>query len=200
MKKYPRLCELCGDYKSYSYFDKNFGFILCNGHRNQFKKYGYFLPIRKQKNSYTIKKDTAYLDLYNKKENIISYAIIDKEDIEKCLISKLCLSGNGYVITGGRGKTYLLQHIILGKKEGFEVDHINGNPLDNRKSNLRHVTRSENNINRKNTKGYWRTASNKWQAYIGKNHKKYRLGTFDTEQEAKQARKKAELLHFGNLF
>jgi UDP-N-acetylmuramoylalanine--D-glutamate ligase len=33
---------------------------------------------------------------------------------------------------------------ILGKKKGFEIDHINRNPLDNRKENLRFVTKTQN--------------------------------------------------------
>ena len=41
-----------------------------------------------------------------------------------------------------------MHHVIMGKKEGLEVDHINGDGLDNRKSNLRFCTHRENLLNK----------------------------------------------------
>jgi HNH endonuclease len=43
----------------------------------------------------------------------------------------------------------LLHHFIVGKKDGLEVDHRDGNGLNDRKSNLRHVTHIKNILNRK---------------------------------------------------
>ena len=45
---------------------------------------------------------------------------------------------------GGRGEPIFLHRLLIGDREGFVPDHINGNPLDNRRINLRWLTRSEN--------------------------------------------------------
>lgn len=71
-------------------------------------------------------------------------------------------------------------------------DHINGNTLDNRRSNLRVVTRTQNNQNvtiRKHNKSGYKGVSlekktGRWVAVIQANNKRIHLGTFDTPEEA----------------
>lgn len=84
--------------------------------------------------------------------------------------------------------TVFLHSLILGKKNGYMVDHINRNTLDNRRENLRFVTPLQNNLNRrmfkkglKAAKGYTKVGR-KYQAQL---HSKY-LGTFNTAKEAHQ--------------
>lgn len=88
------------------------------------------------------------------------------------------------------------------------LDHINGNPTDNRLANLRKATPTQNAQNRKlrkdNSTGtsgvYWRTDSKKWRAGIGLGGKAMRwLGTFDSQEEAVAVRKLAEQEHFGEF-
>lgn len=83
-------------------------------------------------------------------------------------------------------KRYLVHRLLTHMRgidipEGMVIDHINGNTLDNSKSNLRVVTRSQNQHNRKtmrnNTSGksgvYFNKAAGKWQVQVnleGKNH------------------------------
>ena len=67
-----------------------------------------------------------------------------------------------------------------------QIDHINGNTLDNRLINLRGVNQNMNQWNRKGAKGYYRVR-NKYRAVIKINNKKIHLGYFDTELEARQA-------------
>lgn len=77
-------------------------------------------------------------------------------------------------------------------EEGFFSDHINGDKLDNRRSNLRIATKSENNRNvgkqRNNTSGYkgvwWETSRSKWVATIRHNSKNIFLGRRDSPEEA----------------
>ena len=68
------------------------------------------------------------------------------------------------------------------------LDHINQIKNDNRISNLRKVTKQENNFNVKSVKGYcWDKARNKWAASIALNEKQIFLGRFDNEEDARAA-------------
>jgi hypothetical protein len=88
---------------------------------------------------------------------------------------------------------------------GMVVDHINGNPSDNRKQNLRIVTQHQNAMNARlninNTSGTtgvsWDKENNKWIAAIGVNNKNIKLGRFINIEDAIKARKEAEDKYFG---
>lgn len=83
------------------------------------------------------------------------------------------------------------------------IDHINGNPADNRLSNLRNVTTLENSRNAKipknNTSGVvgvsWNKASRKWCARIGVQMREIVLGYYASKDEAIAARRAAEKEH-----
>ena len=87
------------------------------------------------------------------------------------------------------------------------VDHIDGDGLNNRRSNLRPATPSQNNANRRksrqNTSGfkgvsyYHRTS--RWRAYVGVDGKAIHLGYFDTAIDAARAYDAAALEHFGEF-
>lgn len=109
------------------------------------------------------------------------------------------------------GNIYKLMHVMIMEAEGHvcskgeEIDHINGKPNDNRIENLRVVTHEENMKNVKlpsnNTSGhkgvYYNKLERKWKAMIRKNKKQIHLGTFDTKEEAVEARRKAENEYYG---
>lgn len=84
---------------------------------------------------------------------------------------------------------------IMNAPDGVQVDHINGDSLDNRKINLRLCTNAENLRNRgkqiNNTSGYkgvcWSVRKQKWQAQIKVDRKAKFLGNFETPEDAARA-------------
>jgi len=91
---------------------------------------------------------------------------------------------------------------------GMHIDHINGNPLDNRRSNLREVTPLQNQFNkrvqRQTISGYKGVAYDKrqlkrqWIARIRHNGKQYTIGYYATPEEAAHAYdEKAVIYHQG---
>jgi hypothetical protein len=77
-------------------------------------------------------------------------ALVDDEDVALLPPSTWYLHNQGYAACAKRfgHQSTLLHRIVMQAKRGDEVDHINRNKLDCRKSNLRIVTRSQNNQNR----------------------------------------------------
>lgn len=111
-----------------------------------------------------------------------------------------------YAHRGGNGKSgsYMHREIMNVSNPEISVDHIDGNPLNNQRSNLRTCTHAQNicnsKLNSKNTSGYrgvtWHTGAKKYMAYIRHNYKMYNLGLFETAEEAALARnEKAVKLH-----
>jgi len=123
--------------------------------------------------------------------NSNAHVIVD--DAVYPILSKYNWSTNnfGYVRAWipSRKREFYIHRLLLNARENQEVDHINGNKLDNRRENLRFVTRKQNMWNMAHiAKGYsWHSSSRKWQAQIKRNNKAYYLGTFATEAEARQA-------------
>ena len=90
-------------------------------------------------------------------KNKETFFIIDDEDYDEVKKHKWYINRKGYAqrnrkYSNGRRDSLpvLLHGFILGKKIGFTIDHINENKLDNRKSNLRFITNTEN-IRRRGT-------------------------------------------------
>lgn len=98
-----------------------------------------------------------------------------------------------------------MHRIIMRAPKGMHVDHINHNTIDNRKHNLRIVTNSQNQMNKKkqtnNTSGVtgvgWHSRDKIWRAEISVDGKTKYLGSFILMDKAIEIRKAAEEKYFG---
>lgn len=127
------------------------------------------------------------------------YAKVDESDYEWLSQVNWCVHTHGYALcNGGRGKAKMRMHrLIAGTPEGMLTDHINNDPLDNRRANLRTCTYRQNNWNAKAYKGgtsspykgvSWNKSGRHWVAYVSASGRMYHLGSFDNPEEAARAR------------
>lgn len=123
----------------------------------------------------------------SKKEKIY----IDEEDFKKVSGFIWYINNVGYAANDSKPRK-LLHRIIMDNPKGMSVDHINGDKLDNRKSNLRVCIHKQNLCNQKlsikSKSGYkgvsWNKSRNKWEAYITNNQKRKFGGYFTTKELA----------------
>jgi len=122
-------------------------------------------------------------------------ALVDDKDYD--LVSR----HKWYALQQGEDRWYAvtghcaipMHRLILDPPEGLEVDHINQNGLDNRRSNIRICTRAQNSCNRgpnkRNTTGYKGVTRHKgkYQAQIGIDGTTLYLSRHDTAREAARA-------------
>jgi hypothetical protein len=140
-------------------------------------------------------------------------AIIDEQDFDRISQHKWYSfdnDGSGsrcYAICKIRGKTVYMHRMVMGAQEGEYVDHIDGNGLNNSRSNLRFVTLSQNNMNQRirpdNTSGHkgisWCPDREKYQVYVNINRKRKSLGRYRTLEEAIYVRDLAVKEHYGEF-
>lgn len=107
------------------------------------------------------------------------------------------------------GRAYLAHRlawtVTYGEWPSHHIDHKNGDRSDNRPSNLRACTRSQNNANarisKNNTTGFKGVTihGERFRAQIGKDGKKMLLGVFSTKEEAHAAYVAASKVLYGKF-
>lgn len=181
---------------------------VCAKHYAQYKKFGKFLdsspkPV-KNLNDFRIEDEIVYIYTVRSNGDCSGFCIIDKEDLDRVITRKWRL-WHGRFFTGVKKPISLHDFILKGqRKEGQVIDHINGNPADNRKKNLRITTQNKNVINQSlkssNTSGfagiYFDKSRNKWAVEIKLNYIKCFLGRYSLLEDACYIRYNAELLLF----
>jgi len=143
-------------------------------------------------------------------KNSNKVARIDAERFDEINFYQWSLDTKGYPCRRDRGKIIYMHRVLVDAVQGMDVDHINGNPLDNTSSNLRMCTRQQNlqnargkargNNGKPNTskyKGVHQATATRWRARIRINGKQTHLGSFETEKEAAEAYDKAARSAFG---
>lgn len=144
------------------------------------------------------------------------FALVDDEDFERvsqhrwhcrpCANTEYALSSIRQPQTHKFVKVHL-HRFILDAQSGQIVDHINGNGLDDRRSNLRFVSSAQNNMNRRpqrNASSPYKGVAissdgNRWCAFIGVDRQLLHLGSFETQKEAAIAYNEAAKQHFGKF-
>ena len=141
--------------------------------------------------------------------------VIDDEDYERISRHRWALNpeGSGYAIRKGakrRGekRTVAMHQEIMHAPPGSLIDHINGNGLDNRKSNLRFADTQKNSFNKAKAKGtytskykgvFQRGGENKWTARIKYNDHHVELGEYESESLAAAVYNYAAAVFFGEF-
>ena len=131
--------------------------------------------------------------------------LVDDEDYDM-----VCAAGSWSYKEPGYARSYKhgrLHRWLLRPRDGLNVDHINGNGLDNRMCNLREATQSQNLMNSRPRVGWTskykgvsiNRASGKWMATIRIDGENKYLGIFENEVDAANAYKQQANKSFGEF-
>lgn len=138
--------------------------------------------------------------IFTKNSDVI---FIDTQIVNYAKEHSWCISKTGYAVARVNNKTVKLHRIIMDLKPREICDHINGNKLDNRKSNLRKCTPHQNSFNcgiaKNNTTGATGVSAapkGRWRARIMVDRKEICLGYYASFAAAALARRHGEKKYF----
>ncbi len=195
--------------KIYEYDARVIVHINGRNYSYSYKRYGNLLQMvinqtllykKKIFNPFTIIGDTIILHYWMEKEQVVYDILIDTEDYSKIENYYWSITPSGYVHSRTNGSSNILHRFLMNTPEHLQVDHINRNPIDNRKINLRNVEPYINarnkKISSKNTSGCqgvdYQKKENKWRARWATSPNTYKQKAFETKEEAIEYRKLKE--------
>jgi len=189
-------CCVCGE-KSRARFK---GKEYCKKHFSQMYRHGHILERTIfDRNEWNLYDDYAECITYNKNFEPNGKVKFDLDDYEKLKNDKVYIcnhNGKFYAVISSKNLHKIFAHrfVMNIHKEEYSIDkvidHINGDTLDNRKSNLRicHHKNNMKNIRKENKIVGVNIRDGKFLAKLMNNYKYYNLGCFDTYEEAVLAR------------
>lgn len=196
----PEPCCVCGGDFSAFYDGKPY----CNKHYQRMRNHG--TPdklVRKSKNAFC--EQDGVLEITTSDGRKIIADLSDTDILKKY---SWCISKTGYAVANIQGRVRKMHRYIIGEENciGKVIDHKNGNPLDNRRANLRVCTVAENTRNVRASKsnetgvlGVSKTKNGRFRARIVADGIEHHIGTFDTVEEAVKARNEAENTYHGDF-
>lgn len=204
------LCD-CGNYKEASTNDLRSGHTMSCG--------CLFFDTIREKNKQNIKRNEYDLHTYDFGIGWTGNGTefyFDKEDYDKIKNYTWNVNSLNYITAHDEStdnrRTIFMHRIVMEVNEEdwkkCQVDHINHNPFDNRKNNLRITKPSENGVNKRrqksNTSGipgvHWDNLTNKWVARINPStNKRLVIGKFEDFTEAVKCRIESEIKYYGKF-
>lgn len=140
------------------------------------------------------------------------FALVDDEDYDDLVRFRWHLlkthSRSVYAMRDQQTNGQRIHELMHRRIMKVDVDHQNGNGLDNRRSNLRPATNSQNNANKSKQRGvytstfkgvYWYRRTGRWVARIEVRGKQIWLGYHASEEEAAMAYDRAAIHYFGEF-
>ena len=151
--------------------------------------------------------NTRRIDLLNGRSALVDADVFEILNGTPWHVVARCYAASGVRVAGKKVCVYL-HRVIMDAPTGVDIDHINGDTLDNRRANLRMASHGENIRNSKkpqnNTSGfkgvYWHKQAKKWLAQIKCEAKHHYLGLFDTAEEASLVYETAARKLFGEFY
>jgi hypothetical protein len=150
----------------------------------------------------------TYKEFLARKKGGYAVVLVDLAD-EQMLkgAGRLEIRGGYVLVRWGRRQTEGLHRYLTKAPAGSVVDHVNGDPLDNRRCNLRVCTSHQNHFNvpkpRHNTSGFkgvsWKRSRRPWHAHIQHHGKKIHIGCFATREGAAEAYNDRARILFGEF-
>lgn len=189
-------CEICGVSEENTRIinSKKYG-CLCRKHYLRKYKNKNIERSVYDLNEYIVYDTYAEIVLYDKNGCECGRAIIDIDDIDKCKMFKWHLKkskNTSYALSNGNKRVFLHQLVMNYYDSQMDIDHKNRNGLDNRKQNLEIVSHSKNIMNQGITTGIRKMPNGRYRATIGKDYKTIYIGTYNSFNEAYEARKAEE--------
>lgn len=146
---------------------------------------------------------TTHLALLGKR----GYGLVSMVDVDTYFWAKnfaWFVTAQGYVATRTGVRTIILHRILMDNPKGLDVDHINGDKLNNTRANLRAVSRRDNirnNKPRRNCQSKYKgvtyqAKAGKWIARIVVDGEQFYLGIFAIEEDAAKAYDAAAVVNF----